>query len=139
MLYANCALLFIRNFLDNSDSTSRWTPLLFSYTFSTIWACSGLSSVRASPWRANKNATMNFYVHCCKKSIVPGGNRTPNCPLGVRVTLDSTCYLLSIKVSIYRESRHLIGNPCQYKLTDIIPFLMFSVSSLLALLTYGIN
>ena len=38
-----------------SDSTSQWTPLLFSYTFPTTWACSGLSPVRARPWRANKN------------------------------------------------------------------------------------
>ena len=36
-----------------SDSISRWTPLLFSYTLPTIWACSGLSPVRARPWRAN--------------------------------------------------------------------------------------
>ena len=36
-----------------SDSTSRWTPLLFDYTFPTTWACSGLSPVRARPWRAN--------------------------------------------------------------------------------------
>ena len=36
-----------------SDSTSRWTPLLFGYTLPTIWACSGLSPVRARPWRAN--------------------------------------------------------------------------------------
>ena len=37
-----------------SDSTSRWTPLLFSYTFPTTWACSGLSPARARPWRANE-------------------------------------------------------------------------------------
>ena len=37
-----------------SDSTSRWTPLLFSYTFPTTRVCSGLSPVRARPWRANK-------------------------------------------------------------------------------------
>ena len=37
-----------------SDSTSRWTPLLFGYTLPTIWACSGLSPIRARPWRANK-------------------------------------------------------------------------------------
>lgn len=37
-----------------SDSTSRWTPLLFGYTLPTIRACSGLSPVRARPWRANK-------------------------------------------------------------------------------------
>ena len=36
-----------------SDSTSRWTPLLFGYTLPTIWACSGLSPVRVRPWRAN--------------------------------------------------------------------------------------
>ena len=36
-----------------SDSTLRWTPLLFSYTFPTTWACSGLTPVRARPWRAN--------------------------------------------------------------------------------------
>ena len=36
-----------------SDSTSRWTPLLFSYTLPTIWACSGLPPIRARPWRAN--------------------------------------------------------------------------------------
>ena len=37
-----------------SNSTSRWTPLLFSYTFPTTWACSGLSPARARPWRANE-------------------------------------------------------------------------------------
>ena len=37
-----------------SDSTSRWTPLLFSYSFPTTWACSGLSPARARPWRANE-------------------------------------------------------------------------------------
>ena len=37
-----------------SGSTSRWTPLLFSYTFPTTWACSGLSPARARPWRANE-------------------------------------------------------------------------------------
>ena len=37
-----------------SDSTSRWTPLLFSYTSPTTWACSGLSPARARPWRANE-------------------------------------------------------------------------------------
>ena len=66
-------------------------------------------------------------------------NRTYNRVLGVRVTLVPTCHLMSTNVSIYQESRHLIGNPCQYKLTDIIPFLIFSVSSLLEMLTYGIN
>ena len=59
--------------------------------------------------------------------------------LGVRVTLVPTCYLMSTKVSIYQESRHLIENPCQYKLTGIIPFLIFTVSSLLEMLTRGIN
>ena len=39
-----------------SDSTSRWTPLLFSYTLPTTWVCSGLSPVRARPWRANERA-----------------------------------------------------------------------------------
>ena len=28
--------------------------LLFSYTFPTTWACSGLSPARARPWRANE-------------------------------------------------------------------------------------
>ena len=37
-----------------SDSTSRWTPLLFSYTFPTTWACSELSPARARPWHANE-------------------------------------------------------------------------------------
>ena len=37
-----------------SESTSRWTPLLFSYTFPTTWACSGLSPARVRPWRANE-------------------------------------------------------------------------------------
>ena len=32
----------------------RWTPLLFGYTLPTIWACSGLTPVRARPWRANQ-------------------------------------------------------------------------------------
>ena len=66
-------------------------------------------------------------------------NRTDNIRLGARDTLVTTCYLMSTKVGIYQENRHLIVNPCQYKLTDIIPFLIFSVSSLLAMLTYGIN
>ena len=79
------------------------------------------------------------YSIIAAKTNVPWGNRTPNCPLGVRVTLVTTCYLMSTKVSIYQESRHLIENPCQYKLTDIIPFLIFTVSSLLAMLTHGIN
>ncbi len=30
--------------------------LLFSYTLPTIWACSGLTPVRARPWRANQKA-----------------------------------------------------------------------------------
>ena len=38
-----------------SDSSSRKTPLLFSYTLPTTWVCSGLAPVRARPWRANKN------------------------------------------------------------------------------------
>jgi len=46
---------------------------------------------------------------------------------------------MSTKASIYQESRHFIANACQYKLTDIIPFLIFTVSSLLEMLTYGIN
>ena len=28
--------------------------MLFGYTFPTTWACSGLTPVRARPWRANK-------------------------------------------------------------------------------------
>ena len=44
-----------------SDSTSRWTPLLFSYTFPTTWACSGLAPIRARPWRAyQKNPECNY-------------------------------------------------------------------------------
>ena len=43
-----------------SDSISRWTPLLFSYTLPTIWACSGLSPIRARPWRANYQKTGCF-------------------------------------------------------------------------------
>src|SRR5574344_2677950 len=44
-----------------SDSTSRWTPLLFSYTFPTTWACWGLAPLRARPWRANqKNCRFQF-------------------------------------------------------------------------------
>ena len=39
-----------------SDSTLRWTPLLFGYTFPTTRACSGLTPVRARPWRANIKA-----------------------------------------------------------------------------------
>jgi len=30
--------------------------LLFGYTFPTTWACSGLTPVRARPWRANKES-----------------------------------------------------------------------------------
>ena len=45
-----------------SDSTSRWTPLLFSYTFPTTWACSGLSPVRTRPWRANPKKDRYFFV-----------------------------------------------------------------------------
>ena len=43
-----------------SDSTSRWTPLLFGYTLPTIWACSGLTPVRARPWRANWKKRLFF-------------------------------------------------------------------------------
>ena len=49
------------------------------------------------------------------------------------------CYLMSINVSIYLEIGHFIVNYCQYKLTGIIPVLIFSVSSLLEMLTHGIN
>ena len=73
------------------------------------------------------------------KMSVPYRNRTYNRVLGVRVTLVSTCYLMSINVSIYLEIGHFIVNYCQYKLTGIIPFLIFSVSSLLEMLTHGIN
>src|SRR5574344_2821543 len=46
-----------------SDSTSRWTPLLFSYTFPTTWACWGLAPLRARPWRANqKKITLPGYL-----------------------------------------------------------------------------
>ena len=37
-----------------SDSTSRWTPLVFGCILPTTWACSGLSPARARPWRANE-------------------------------------------------------------------------------------
>ena len=30
--------------------------MLFGYTFPTTWACSGLTPVRARPWRANKES-----------------------------------------------------------------------------------
>ena len=59
-----------------SDSTSRWTPLLFSYTFPTTWACSGLSPARARPWRANetcdaRSTTKRRLTHrkYCKLSV----------------------------------------------------------------------
>ena len=43
-----------------SDSSSRKTPLLFSYTLPTTWVCSGLAPVRARPWRANKMPLQAF-------------------------------------------------------------------------------
>ena len=49
--------------------------------------------------------------------------------LGARATLVPTCYLLSIKVSIYRESWHFSINPCQYKIIETNRFLMFAVSN----------
>ena len=45
-----------------SDSTSQWTPLLFGYTFPTTWACSGLTPVRARPWRANAKRPTTFQL-----------------------------------------------------------------------------
>ena len=86
-----------------------------------------------------KKAAMTFLMSLLLYFNVPWGNRTLNCLLGVRVTLVTTCYLMSTKSSIYQESRHLIENPCQYKIIETNRFLMFSVSSLLAMLTYGIN
>jgi hypothetical protein len=35
--------------------------LLFGYTLPTIWACSGLTPVRARPWRANKAKDLLSY------------------------------------------------------------------------------
>ena len=34
--------------------------MLFSYTLPTIWACSGLTPVRARPWRANKETALSM-------------------------------------------------------------------------------
>ena len=52
-----------------SDSTSRWTPLLFSYTFPTTWACSGLLPARARPWRANETCAARRTQKRCMELI----------------------------------------------------------------------
>lgn len=37
--------------------------MLFGYTLPTIWACSGLTPVRARPWRANKEKLLrNLHI-----------------------------------------------------------------------------
>ena len=70
-----------------SDSASRWTPLLFSYTFPTTWACSGLAPVRARPWRANKkeaNPTSDrplyYFIYCFISDTNPSMQAT-NSPI----------------------------------------------------------
>ena len=63
-----------------SDSISRWTPLLFSYTLPTIWACSRLSPVRARPWRANQktgNCILQFPVQKLPTGIEPVTSSLP--------------------------------------------------------------
>ena len=52
-----------------SDFASRRTPLLFSYTFPTTWACSGLTPVRARPWRAN---IKNTFLKSLRKVFLMG-------------------------------------------------------------------
>ena len=58
-----------------SDSTSRWTPLLFGYTFPTTRACSGLAPIRARPWRANQKSAPVQRTGAPKQQyeIFPGG------------------------------------------------------------------
>ena len=42
------------NFDSEVNASLAEVVLLFSYTFPTTWACSGLSPARARPWRANE-------------------------------------------------------------------------------------
>lgn len=60
-----------------SDSISRWTPLLFSYTLPTIWACSRLSPVRARPWRAIMTTSSAGGFLCGYKPVVLAGSKEP--------------------------------------------------------------
>ena len=94
-----------------SDSTSRWTPLLFSYTFPTTWACSGLSPARARPWRANKKKDASQRpsdCFCRGERSAPGGVRGLAAPLVFVLVMGTN---LTVPHFSSRPARHLRSFP----------------------------
>ena len=110
-----------------SDSTSRWTPLLFSYTLPTIWACSGLSPVRARPWRANikKNVLRHILapsaVACDKLHLCASAHHWHvSAFLCNREFLGSSCYIKKDRCPTDLSAKATVL--FSYRLFSLIPY-----------------
>ena len=58
------------NFDSEVNASLAEVVLLFSYTFPTTWACSGLSPARARPWRANETCAAGAHKTQARSSLI---------------------------------------------------------------------